>query len=280
MDLTEQIARCMALYAHAPDIQRVQTLARQLIAAEWGIPAGARVLEIGCGQGDLTAVLADAVGPEGHVTACDPAGPGYGAPIPLGESTDFLSRSALGDRITFRLGCDLLATEIHFDPDSFDFAVLGHSSWYFPSLAVLRETFERVRPWARRLCLAEWDLAPRSADQLAHALAVQIQGRRAAFDPSTEANIRTPYLKETALTLFEPAGWRVKHVGQVDTSFLQDGEWEISEGLAVADPVSRASIPPAWIEQVRLEAGLLRAVAESFGRRSLASFTVVAEWAE
>lgn len=37
----------------------------------WAIKPGMRVLEPGCGSGRLTAVLAEAVGPEGEVVACD-----------------------------------------------------------------------------------------------------------------------------------------------------------------------------------------------------------------
>ena len=44
----------------------------------WGITPGSRVLEIGCGQGDCTTMLADAVGPDGHVDAVDPGPPDYG----------------------------------------------------------------------------------------------------------------------------------------------------------------------------------------------------------
>jgi predicted methyltransferase len=44
----------------------------------WDIAPGSRVLEIGCGQGDCTIVLADAVGHSGHVDAVDPGAPDYG----------------------------------------------------------------------------------------------------------------------------------------------------------------------------------------------------------
>ena len=36
------------------------------------------MLEIGCGQGDTTVALADAVGEEGSVVALDPGRPDYG----------------------------------------------------------------------------------------------------------------------------------------------------------------------------------------------------------
>jgi ubiquinone/menaquinone biosynthesis C-methylase UbiE len=39
---------------------------------------GPRILEIGCGQGDTTAVLAELVGENGHVTAVDPGPLDYG----------------------------------------------------------------------------------------------------------------------------------------------------------------------------------------------------------
>lgn len=42
------------------------------------ISPGSKILEIGCGQGDCTLLLADLVGDEGHVTGIDPASPDYG----------------------------------------------------------------------------------------------------------------------------------------------------------------------------------------------------------
>lgn len=44
----------------------------------WGIKEGDHVLELGCGQGDATVVLADAVGPTGSVVAIDPGAADYG----------------------------------------------------------------------------------------------------------------------------------------------------------------------------------------------------------
>lgn len=39
-----------------------------------GIGRGMRVLDVGCGPGDVTLLVADAVGPTGHVTGIDPGG--------------------------------------------------------------------------------------------------------------------------------------------------------------------------------------------------------------
>jgi len=48
------------------------------IVSGWDIPRGGKISEIGCGQVDCTAVLAELVGPEGHVTAIDPGPSDYG----------------------------------------------------------------------------------------------------------------------------------------------------------------------------------------------------------
>jgi hypothetical protein len=54
---------------------------RLTLVSFWDITPGSRVLEIGCGQGDCTVVLADAVGENGHVDAVDPGAPDYGMPF-------------------------------------------------------------------------------------------------------------------------------------------------------------------------------------------------------
>jgi predicted methyltransferase len=51
---------------------------RQRLVQAWNIPLGSKILEIGCGQGDSTVVLADAVGPTGRVVAVDSCPPGWG----------------------------------------------------------------------------------------------------------------------------------------------------------------------------------------------------------
>lgn len=55
-----------------------QTVHRVRLVQAWDILEGSCVLELGCGQGDCTAVLAAAVGESGHVTGVDPAPLDYG----------------------------------------------------------------------------------------------------------------------------------------------------------------------------------------------------------
>ena len=60
------------------DIQESQTRHRLVLLQHWNIPSGTKVLELGCGQGDCTTVLASAVGEQGGVVAVDPADLDYG----------------------------------------------------------------------------------------------------------------------------------------------------------------------------------------------------------
>lgn len=79
----EEIAR---LCLHDPNnigIQLSQTNHRLQILQCFPISLGDRVLEIGCGQGDTTAALAELVGESGHVTAVDPAELSYGTVLGL-----------------------------------------------------------------------------------------------------------------------------------------------------------------------------------------------------
>lgn len=59
-------------------IQHSQTIHRLELLQHWNIPTGSKVLELGCGQGDCTTVLASAVGEQGRVVAVDPADLDYG----------------------------------------------------------------------------------------------------------------------------------------------------------------------------------------------------------
>ena len=78
LDATSIASLCL----HDPTrfgIQHSQTLHRLALLQQWSIGNGSKVLEIGCGQGDCTAVLASAVGDQGNVVAVDPADLNYGA---------------------------------------------------------------------------------------------------------------------------------------------------------------------------------------------------------
>jgi SAM-dependent methyltransferase len=274
----EQLAALMASSADSPGQQLRQTRFRLALVDDWQIDEGSRVLEIGCGQGDTTAVLADAVGSRGRVVAVDLADPSYGAPVTVGDSAQHLSDGPLGDRIKFRYGFDVLDPENAFPDDAFDAIVLAHCTWYFGSLEQVRETLQQIRAWAPRLYLSEWDLEPRSVDQTAHLLAVLIQGQIEAFKPESSANVRTPYAREALRALLDETGWQIASETLLEASELDDAAWEIDACLGDALPeVAGLALPERLRTLLVSQGDVLRRVAERDGTRPLPAYSIVAE---
>lgn len=86
--MSQTIIRDLIQYMDVEDnaaIQYIQTEHRLKLGLFWGIKEGSRVLEIGCGQGDTTAVLAHLVGENGYVHGVDIAPEDYGAPLTVGK---------------------------------------------------------------------------------------------------------------------------------------------------------------------------------------------------
>ncbi len=271
------LAAGMAAADHSPDVQLSQTRHRAALVAGWDITPGSTVLELGCGQGDMTAVLAEAVGPTGRVVATDVAEPSYGAPVTLGESSARLSAGPLGPRIDFRFSTDVLDSSVEFPENTFDHVVLAHCSWYFASLAQLRDTLARVRPWARRLWFTEWDLTPTSDGQLAHLLAVLIQGQIEAAGSHGQGNVRAPFSREALLRLLPEAGWTAEGSRPVDTEDLRDGDWEVAACLDLTKARDRMAALPEPLRQLVLsQTDVLQAIAKPRGNPPLPAYTVTA----
>lgn len=267
----------MAASALSPEVQLHQTEFRMRLVESWGIPEGARVLEIGCGQGDTTAALANVVGPTGQVVAVDLADPSYGAPATLGESAERLLASPLGPQIEFQFQFDVLDAANAFLNDSFDFVVLAHCTWYFASADQLAKTLDRVRPMAKRLCLSEWDLQPRSIDQLGHLLAVLIQGQVEAFKQTSLSNVRTPYSVETLRALLLQNGWETVTESVLDTTDLEDARWEI--GMCLRNSVREAAklkVPEKFCQWLVSQTDILARLEKDQRAKSLSSYSVVA----
>ena len=104
------------------------------------LPEGSTGLDAGCGIGSHTLLLAEAVGPGGHVTGLD-----LFAEF-VTHARDQAKQSGLSDRVTFRQGN---VTELPFDDGSFDWAwsvdCVGQISIGQP-LDGLRELARVVRP--------------------------------------------------------------------------------------------------------------------------------------
>ncbi|KIF72892.1 methyltransferase type 11 [Streptomyces sp. 150FB] len=278
MDALTETVEAMASARTGLAVQRSQTLFRMKMVEKWRIPTGATVLEIGCGQGDMTAVLAQAVGRNGRVVALDVAGPDYGSPVTLGESADFLMSSSLGKRIEMRFETDVLDSRTTFPSDSFDYVVLSQSSWYFASADQFADTLARVRPWAHRLCFSEWDLRPTDSAQIPHLLAVLAQGQIEAGGARGNGNVRTPTSREAALRILARTGWQVRDEHHVATTDLQDADWEIDACLRMVDDAERMGrLNAATREFVTSQADVLRTLAKERGNSPLGTYALVAE---
>lgn len=278
MEEIENVARQTTLQPEHLGVQVVQTQFRMQLVEGWGIPPGAHILEIGCGQGDMTAALASAAGPTGHVTAVDIASPDYGAPATLGQAAAHLKGTPLGERIDFHFEYNVLDAAKDFPSNHFDYLVLTHCSWYFEDLAQLGRALGRIRPWARRLCFSEWDLEPQSLDQVAHLLAVLIQGQVEAYKTGSSSNVRTPFSRTRFKQLLAETGWNVAAEASVDSTPLQDAGWEID--ICLADALNDAKslrLPAKHQELLASQVDTLRELAGRGRNRSLFSYSIVAE---
>jgi SAM-dependent methyltransferase len=195
----------------------------------WRIAPGSRILEIGCGQGTCTNVLAEAVGANGHIDAVDPGSPDYGAPFTLGQAQAHISETEIGDRITWHNAepTEFLAKSAN---TTWDYAVLTHCIWYFDKRQVLADMLRALKGRVKTLLVAEYALKATEADARPHLLSALARASLEAHNKSSEANIRcllSPIgIKETA----GEAGWTVEQESNViPEAGLLDGHWETGD---------------------------------------------------
>ncbi|KAJ5748220.1 uncharacterized protein N7511_009916 [Penicillium nucicola] len=225
-------------------LQYSQTLHRLILLEHWNIPTDSKVLELGCGQGDCTTVLAHAVGEQGKVVAVDPAELEYGesssisdpvycslhstqssqlmvpagAPYTLGQAQGHISQGPLGGRITW----------------AFDATVLAHSLWYFASPSLILSTFRAIKQHSKRLLLAEWSLVATHPSSQPHVLAALTQAALECRKPNNSvSNIRTVLGPKRLTEIALAAGWQLESETLVQGGEgLLDGQWEVSACLS------------------------------------------------
>ena len=259
---------------------------RMALVEYWAPAPGDRVLEIGCGQGTCTAVLAHAVGDRGKIVAVDIESDTAGAPVSLGDSHRFMKSSEIGGRIEFHTHADLIDPGWSFPDGYFDLAVFAHSSWYMASHRELEALLARVRPWSKRLGYAEWHPRPRNARQVPHLVGVlaqlHVNSHWSRDHGRPLLNVQCMITPDQARSMARDAGWQVTDEWVTDSSVgLEDGrDWEIENAKQLAREMI-ASRPPSVsadaLEAVTAELALLDMLAGEPGAESLPTYVFVAE---
>ncbi|KAF2218689.1 hypothetical protein BDZ85DRAFT_77996 [Elsinoe ampelina] len=223
--------------------------------------SSAHVVEIGCGQGDMTIPLAWAVsqpqsgesssaqsspGP-GKVTGLDPAPLDYGSPFTLGQAQGHISESDLGRHVEWRKEDPLKYFE--GDVGDVDYIVLAHSLFYLPSekyfselLRVLAKVSSRSTESGEeqqqdegtkgtKLLIAEWGMRSTTPAQEAHVLAVKAQ----SISTIEDGNVRTVLAPERVVELCKAAGWKVERQDWIKLPDVEDGKWEVGAARTLLD---------------------------------------------
>jgi SAM-dependent methyltransferase len=189
---------------------------RQDLVKQWGIQPGDRVLEIGCGQGDFTVAVADAVGPTGSVVALDPMDPRGGTP-PLGEAQAHISASPVGAWVTFvrSSGIEYLRSA---EQAAFDYVVLCHSVWYMAEPGELSEILAAAAGKTRAVLIAEFAFSASSLAAVPGLLAALATIALEAFrDNSSWRNLRCGLSPRQITAAAERAGWSLQSQGRLQT---------------------------------------------------------------
>lgn len=226
-DIEERAKEVMHLSGFSGDITKSRIEHRLRLVDFWNVYYGSKVLEIGCGQGETTAALAYNVGENGYVYAVDLANENYGSPENLGTARERLMSSHFGDRVNIDLGVNILSDSFDFEQNSFGYVVLSHCLWYLSSQEELRDILFKVRKWAPRICIAEWDPRVNTIGQYRHFMAANIQAVCEAYHVSDHFNIKTMFYPHEIENAMCACGWDITNTGSIDAYDVQDAFWEI-----------------------------------------------------
>lgn len=207
-------------------IQLEQTAHRLKLIDFWKIKRSARVLEIGCGQGDTLSALAYTVEKNGFVRGVDTASESYGAPETLGQARDRLKNSPLGDIIQMDFDFDIVKRTDFCE--TYDYVVLSHCLWYFSLYDELLSVLRRVYPLGEHLCIAEWNPDIKMPEQLPHLQAVTVQAICECFTHSGESNVRTMFYPSDIERAITESGWKIQSSSDIFSPGMQDGYWEVA----------------------------------------------------
>ncbi|KAK1752306.1 S-adenosyl-L-methionine-dependent methyltransferase [Echria macrotheca] len=184
---------------------------RQAMLREWNIAPGSSVLEIGCGQGEFTVCLADAVGPNGRIVAVDSAYLGWGTPCII-ESQNHLMATPIGKPISFVNDTALNYVSSLFGEEEtghqFDYVLFGHCIWFFDRPQILGELLKKLRPWTRAVLIAEFSFSTSIPAAFPHVLVAEYSSTvEALLDDREVWNIRCPLTPSQLIEAARRAGF-------------------------------------------------------------------------
>ncbi|KAF4622067.1 hypothetical protein D9613_009101 [Agrocybe pediades] len=229
--IAEELSRLLLVPQNGMSTQIAQVSHRLTLIDEWGgVQSGVKIVELGCGQGDCTIALANAVGERGLVNAIDPAPPSYGAPFTVRQAQQHITSGALGKRINWIAGDPLDVLSKDSSPaTTYDIGILAHCLWYFSNPSVIRQTFERLGSTCKRVYVAEWALSASKPTGLPHVFAALTQASLECRKPQSDSNVRTVSSPAAIRKLAEEAGLKmVKESTFTPNNGLLDGKWEVS----------------------------------------------------
>lgn len=255
------------------EIYKAQSKHRLKLIDFWGIKEGDKVLEIGCGQGDTTVALAVKVGENGFVHGLDIADEDYGSPETIGKARKRILNSDVGKRIKMSFGCDLLNDDIIFDDDEFDVVVLSHCLWYFPDYEILEKILKKVKKYAKRVCIAEWNPLITNTNQLYHLHAAQIQSAVESFIENSDSNIQTMFYPNDIKTAVVSAGFKISDTSSIYSDDVYDAKWEVDMTLsAYPKKINRNENIPDRLKELLLSQ--IQAMREAKEIKPMASYVL------
>ena len=143
------------------------------------LPSGSRGLDAGCGIGSHTLLLAEAVGPGGHVTGLDLS------PEFLAHARKVVKKSSLSEQVSFLEGD---VNKLPFDEDTFDWVWSVDCVGYAPlePLPVVKELARVVKPggsvailaWSSQQLLPGYPLLEARLNATASGIAPFVKGKR------------------------------------------------------------------------------------------------------
>ncbi|KAM3501601.1 hypothetical protein MY10362_005424 [Beauveria mimosiformis] len=290
MDYYSSIESLLPCYLHQPKDQEgvvVPKFKHRLnLCRAWNIPTGARILDIGCGQGESTLILADAVGPDGHITGVDTAPADYGGPFTVGQAQSFILKSPYASRLAFERAevievlqrvkdesfdkiqvqspaQDASTTEekaVNCPPPSpspepiFDGAVFLHSLWYARSRDLVASLFSMLaNAQVPRIYIAEWMCQANKVAQEPHYLAA-----RAQMLLHSHKAIEDKFATKQ--------GWKLANRGEVSMpDGYMEGHWEAQfvSSSAFTSAMERETMTDEQAKELRTYAELVKGASEA-----------------